>query len=108
MAARKRSGTADSPWSTQTRERIKTSMLINLLQANAEGKQELDPIRQRSIEILLRKSLPDLSAQEIKGEVANYVARLPAPAVSADAWSQQLTKSTDAGQIVGRAKTGLN
>lgn len=72
-------------------------MLVNLLQANAEGKQELDPIRQRSIEILLRKSLPDLSAQEIKQENTNYVARLPAVAPSAEAWAADIAaeKATD-------------
>jgi hypothetical protein len=80
----------------RTREKIKTSQLINLLQDNALKGTGLDAIRQRSAEILLRKSLPDLSQTEIMGTVATYVARLPTPAPTAAAWLE----SVDTPQLV--------
>ena len=46
----------------ETRRRIKVAQLLNRLQDCALGKIELQPIQVRSIEILLRKVLPDLSA----------------------------------------------
>lgn len=61
------------------REKIKTSQLINRLQAFALGEKapnaaedddkalELDQARLKAIEILLRKSLPDLSAVTHEG-----------------------------------------
>lgn len=53
---------------SQTREKIQTSQLVNRLQDNAMGKVELTPVQVRSIEVLLKKSLPDLSAIEHTGE----------------------------------------
>ena len=64
MAARKRIGTATMGWPTQVRDRIKTSMLIKRLTDHAEGMIELQPTQVKSIEILLRKVLPDLQAIE--------------------------------------------
>ena len=68
MAARKRRTTLDDAW----REKIQTSMLVNRLQANGLGKlkTELSSSQVKSIEILLRKTAPDLSATDIttKGE----------------------------------------
>ena len=55
MAARNRTWTPEI-----VRQRIKTSMLINRLQQQALGELELEPGQQRAIEILLRKTLPDL------------------------------------------------
>ena len=57
------------------RLKIQTSQLVNRLQDFAFGKpdpktgkpQELDPVRLKAIEILLRKSLPDLSSVRSKG-----------------------------------------
>jgi len=50
------------------RERIETSQLINVLQAHAlNGDGEFPPTRMKAIEILLRKSLPDLSSVEMTG-----------------------------------------
>ena len=68
------------------REKIKVSQLLNLLQNNAFGKIALDPVRQRSAEICLKKALPDLSATEITGSIASYVARLPEPAANVQDW----------------------
>lgn len=52
----------------KTRERIQTSQLINRLQKNAFGEIELTPSQLKAIEILLRKSLPDLSAVQVSGD----------------------------------------
>lgn len=65
----------------QTRLAIKTSQLVNRLQAFALGEKEthapegeeaklieLDANRLRAIDILLKKSLPDLSAVTISGD----------------------------------------
>jgi hypothetical protein len=61
MAARKVKGTAATGWPVQVRERIKTSMLVNRLTDHALGKIDLQPTQVRAIEILLRKTIPDLS-----------------------------------------------
>ena len=52
---------------TKTRERIQTSQLVNRLTDNAFGKIDLTQGQLKSIEILLRKSLPDLSAIQLSG-----------------------------------------
>ncbi len=50
------------------RERIQTSQLINVLQDHAlNGDGEFPPTRMKAIEILLKKSLPDLSSVEMTG-----------------------------------------
>lgn len=75
----------------QTRAAIQTTQLIKRLQNFALGKDdvEIDPPRIKAMEILLRKSLPDLSAvqmdanldisdpmKELLGYVAQKGARL--------------------------------
>lgn len=50
-----------------TRLKIQAAQLINRLTAHAEGTVELSATQVRSIEILLRKILPDLS--DVKMEV---------------------------------------
>lgn len=72
------------------RAKIKTTLLVNRLTAHAMGELDLTQTQVRSIEILLNKTLANLSAQELTGNVTNYVARLPTPAASAEAWSQQI------------------
>lgn len=64
MAARKHLSHDD-----KTRARIQTSQLINRLESCALGDLELSPSKLKSIEILLKKSLPDLSAIQITGEM---------------------------------------
>lgn len=44
-----------------TREKIKTSQLVNRLTDHAFGKVELQPTQVRAIEILLKKTMPDLA-----------------------------------------------
>ena len=70
MAVRKRLLHDDA-----TREKIQTSQLINRLQNNALGKLDLTQMQQRSIEILLRKTLPDLAATDLttQGQSINSV-----------------------------------
>lgn len=68
---------------TKTRERIRTSQLINRLDQNAFGEIDLSAGQIKSIEILLRKSLPDLSAVQHTGDVELMVGVLP-PAVIDD------------------------
>ena len=54
----------------ETRARIQTSQLINRLQNHALGTEvyELKQSQLRAIEILLKKSLPDLQSTEITGD----------------------------------------
>jgi hypothetical protein len=50
-------------WTPQkVRDRIKTSMLIRRLTDHVVGKVEVSPTQLKAIEILLKKSLPDLSS----------------------------------------------
>ena len=63
MAARMRKRHQD-----EVRAKIQASQLINVLTDHALGvSDELSPTRLKAIEILLRKSLPDLSAVEMTG-----------------------------------------
>lgn len=50
------------------RAKIQTSQLINRLTDHAHGKVELTNTQVRAIEILLKKTIPDLSAVEMTGE----------------------------------------
>lgn len=67
MAARTRKGTREAGWPANVRERIKTSMLVNRLTDHALGKIKMEASQVRAIEILLRKTLPDLQATELSG-----------------------------------------
>jgi len=62
MAARLRTRHQD-----EIRAKIQTSQLINRLTGCALGELDLSPTQLRSIEILLKKSLPDLMAVSIEG-----------------------------------------
>jgi hypothetical protein len=54
------------------RKKIQASQLINVLQDHAlTGEGEITPTRMKAIEILLRKSIPDLSSVEISGDAEN-------------------------------------
>jgi hypothetical protein len=55
----------------ETREKIQTSQLINRLQSFVNEEVTIDPVRLKAIEILLRKSLPDLSSVSVEGPGAN-------------------------------------
>lgn len=63
MAARIRKQHQD-----EVRARIQVSQLLNVLHAQALGEgEDISPTRLKAIEILLRKSLPDLSAMALTG-----------------------------------------
>ena len=67
MAARIRKQHQD-----EVRAKIQASQLVNVLTNHALGKgPDISPTRLRAIEILLRKSLPDLSAVTISGDAEN-------------------------------------
>lgn len=51
----------------RTRERIRSSQIINRLQNCALGKVELTAVQVRAAETLLRKALPDLQSVELSG-----------------------------------------
>lgn len=57
----------------KTREKIQTSQLVNRLQNCALGKIDLTKEQLRSIEILLKKTLPDLQAIDHTGSVEQNV-----------------------------------
>ena len=74
----------------EIRAKIQTSQLLNRLSDHAHGIVELSQTQIKAIEILLKKSMPDLSAVEHTGEVVHsYAARLPAPQPDAEKWQQQ-------------------
>jgi hypothetical protein len=70
------------------RAKIKTTQIINRLQAHLEGKLELSATQVRCAEIMLNKSLANLTATELTGDVASFVMRLPEPAVDTETWSR--------------------
>lgn len=53
------------------RKKIQASQLLNRLTDHAFGEVELSQSQIKAIEILLRKSLPDLSAVTIQGDENN-------------------------------------
>lgn len=54
------------------RSKIQASQLVNVLQNHAlKGGADLSQSRMKAIEILLRKSVPDLSAISLGGDVSN-------------------------------------
>lgn len=51
----------------RTREKIQTSQLINRLNSIGMGLADCSPTQMKAIEILLRKSLPDLASVSVTG-----------------------------------------
>jgi predicted component of type VI protein secretion system len=70
------------------RAKIKTTAILNRLQRHLEGKLELSPTQVRCAEIMLNKSLANLTATELSGDVASFVMRLPEPATDMAAWQR--------------------
>ena len=59
------------------RSKIQASQLVNVLQNHALGKSdELSPTRMKAIEILLRKTIPDLSSIDLKANISTHEASL--------------------------------
>ena len=79
------------------REKIRASQLINRLQKFAFGEISLTMTQLRAIEILLRKSIPDLAAAEIKSEQTHhYVVEIP-PVLSREEWQRQYGQNRGSG-----------
>lgn len=58
--------------SEEVRAKIQASQLINVLQEHAlTGEGDISVTRMKAIEILLRKSVPDLSAIQLSGDPEN-------------------------------------
>lgn len=58
----------------EARTKIQTTQLINRLQNHALGKIEMSPSQVRAVEVLLKKSVPDLSNITLAGDPNNPVA----------------------------------
>lgn len=74
MAARNRPGLSEN-----TRKRIQTTMIVERLQKHLLGDIEMSPTQMRAAEILLKKTLPDLSAVELSGETTTNHRGIDAP-----------------------------
>lgn len=74
----------------ETRAKIQTSQIINRFHDHILGKIELSATQVRCGEVLLKKTIPDLSSAENKSEVIHrYVAEVPLVADSTEQWQQQ-------------------
>ena len=58
----------------KTREKIKTSQLINRLEDHVLNELELSATQIKAIEILLKKTMPDLKQVEVTGDVDKPIA----------------------------------
>jgi hypothetical protein len=76
------------------RAKIETSKLISLLHANALEGKELDSVRQKSIEILLRKALPDLTATEMEITENKPFAVVPQEIQDVSEWERKVAETT--------------
>jgi hypothetical protein len=65
MAARTKRGTLDKPWDDGVRAKIKTSMLLNRLTDHAFDKVKMSSTQVTAAIAVLRKSLPDLSSEDV-------------------------------------------
>lgn len=57
--------------SEMVRSKIQASQLINRLQDHVFGTVEMTPTQLKAAEVLLKKSLPDLQALNISGEMTH-------------------------------------
>lgn len=64
MAARNRVGLSEN-----TRKRIQTTMIVKRLQDHILGEVEMNATQIRAAEILIKKTLPDLSQMTVDAEV---------------------------------------
>lgn len=58
----------------ETRAKIQASQLINRLQDHVFGTIDISQSQMKAIEILLKKSLPDLQSVELSGDADNPIA----------------------------------
>lgn len=74
----------------RTRAKIKTSYIINRLHSFVKGDVEMAPHQVTAALGLLRKTLPDLSATELTGDITHSYALVLDQSETAEAWEQQL------------------
>ena len=72
------------------RAKLAKSNILNALIEHTMGKREMSATQVTAGIALLRKCLPDLTATEIKGDVATFVMRLPEPIENADDWASRV------------------
>jgi len=92
-----------------TRAKIQTSQLVNLLQSYATGGKDpkthqpvqIDKGRLKAIEILLRKSLPDLSAQTVDATVHGEVKDISAKPITEAEWEKTYGATDSMGSTGG-------
>ena len=60
-------GTGRKQYSEESRNKIKSTMLLNKLMAHVLEGEEMKSTQIKAAEILLRKTVPDLSATQITG-----------------------------------------
>jgi hypothetical protein len=61
----------------RTRAKIQTSQIANRLSDHVFGKVEMSPTQVKAAEILLRKTLPDLSAGTLETTIRHEIADIP-------------------------------
>jgi hypothetical protein len=89
------------------REKIRASQLINRLQKCAFGEISLTMTQLRAIEILLRKSTPDLAAAELRSEQTHrYVVELP-PVLNKVEWQEKYGGSVEPTAAAPSGDAGL-
>lgn len=81
----------------ETRLKIRTSQLVNRLTEHALGQIALEATQVKAIEILLRKTLPDLQSIDanIDGEIRNFV--ISGEPMSEDDWEATYGVATSDG-----------
>lgn len=89
MAARKRKGTKDKPWSEATREKIRASMLIKSLENHVFKGTSMKTTQVTAALGLLKKVLPDLSAAELRGELETRQAWIGPEPLTAEEWEEK-------------------
>ncbi len=73
----------------ETRRRIQVGNIISYLERHLAGEVELSTTQLKAAEILLRKTLPDLTSVELSGEVSTpYVLRAPKVQKNAVEWQE--------------------
>lgn len=70
--------------SDEVRSKIQASQLINRLHGCAMGTVEMSPTQVKSAEILLKKSVPDLSSMELTGSDGGPIEVAGVPDVELD------------------------
>jgi hypothetical protein len=88
-----------TPHSERARENIRVSVIIKRLHDHLEGKLEMSASQVRAAEILLRKTVPDLSVIDgnLSVEKIENVVYLPRPDTDATTWQERYAPKTLSG-----------